>query len=51
MRAMISENSTPQTQARAFSFFAFSGNVGIFLGPVLGICVTLSRCVPRTNFV
>ncbi|CAL3968237.1 hypothetical protein PZA11_006780 [Diplocarpon coronariae] len=36
IRAMITENSTPRTQARAFSFFAFSGNMGIFLGPVLG---------------
>jgi MFS-type transporter involved in bile tolerance (Atg22 family) len=36
VRAMITENSTPRTQARAFSFFAFSGNVGIFLGPLIG---------------
>ncbi|KAH7381914.1 major facilitator superfamily transporter [Cadophora sp. MPI-SDFR-AT-0126] len=36
VRAMISENSTPRTQARAFSFFAFSGNMGIFLGPLIG---------------
>ncbi|PBP26011.1 major facilitator superfamily transporter [Diplocarpon rosae] len=36
IRAMITENSTPRTQARAFSLFAFSGNMGIFLGPVLG---------------
>ncbi len=33
---MISENSTHRTQARAFSFFAFTGNLGIFLGPILG---------------
>jgi hypothetical protein len=33
---MLSENSTYKTQARAFSWFAFSGNVGIFLGPVIG---------------
>jgi hypothetical protein len=33
---MISEHSTPKTQARAFSFFAFSGNLGIFAGPVIG---------------
>jgi|SRR6266536_3212465 len=37
VRAMITENSTPRTQARAFSFFAFSGNVGIFLGPLIGM--------------
>lgn len=34
---MISENSTAKTQARAFSFFAFSGNLGIFLGPMIGM--------------
>jgi hypothetical protein len=33
---MISENSSPRTQARAFSFFASSGNLGIFLGPFIG---------------
>lgn len=33
---MLSENSTPKTQARAFSLFAFAGNLGIFLGPVIG---------------
>lgn len=33
---MLSENSTANTQARAFSFFAFSGNLGIFLGPLIG---------------
>jgi hypothetical protein len=36
IRTMISENSTPKTQARAFSWFAFSGNLGIFLGPLIG---------------
>lgn len=36
IRTMISEHSTPKTQARAFSFFAFSGNLGIFLGPLIG---------------
>lgn len=33
---MLSENSTPKTQARAFSLFAFSGNLGLFLGPIIG---------------
>jgi len=28
IRTMIGEHSTPSTQARAFSFFAFSGNLG-----------------------
>jgi hypothetical protein len=36
VRAMITENSTKETQARAFSVFAFSGNLGIFLGPMIG---------------
>lgn len=36
IRTMISENSTPKTQARAFSWFAFTGNLGIFIGPLLG---------------
>jgi MFS family permease len=33
---MFSELSTPKTQARAFSYFAFAGNIGIFLGPLIG---------------
>lgn len=36
IRAMLTELSTPRTQARAFSYFAFAGNLGIFLGPVIG---------------
>ncbi|KAK2002581.1 major facilitator superfamily transporter [Colletotrichum falcatum] len=36
MRTMIAEHSTAKTQARAFSWFAFSGNLGIFIGPLLG---------------
>jgi MFS family permease len=36
IRTMVAEHSTPTTQARAFSWFAFSGNLGIFLGPLLG---------------
>jgi MFS family permease len=36
LRAMFTENSTKHTQARAFSYFAFAGNLGIFLGPLLG---------------
>ncbi|EHY51962.1 hypothetical protein HRR83_003476 [Exophiala dermatitidis] len=36
IRTMITENSTQKTQARAFSFFAFTGNLGIFLGPLIG---------------
>ncbi|KAF7563994.1 hypothetical protein G7046_g122 [Stylonectria norvegica] len=36
IRTMIAEHSTPETQARAFSWFAFAGNLGIFIGPILG---------------
>lgn len=36
IRAMIAEHSTPRTQARAFSWFAFSGNIGLFIGPLIG---------------
>lgn len=37
IRSMITENSTAKTQARAFSFFAFAGNLGIFIGPLIGM--------------
>jgi MFS family permease len=36
IRTMIAENSTPKTQAKAFSWFSIGGNLGIFLGPVVG---------------
>ena len=36
IRTMISEHSTSATQARAFSWFAFAGNFGMFVGPLLG---------------
>lgn len=36
LRAMINEHSTAKTQARAFSWFAFSSNLGIFFGPLIG---------------
>jgi MFS family permease len=36
VRAMIAENSTKKTQAQAFSYFAFAGNLGLFIGPFLG---------------
>jgi MFS family permease len=45
VRAMFSENSTKHTQARAFSYFAFAGNLGIFLGPLLGKYGYLHWCV------
>jgi len=33
---MISENSTPKTQAMAFSYFSFFRNLGIFAGTLIG---------------
>ncbi|OAA39553.1 Major facilitator superfamily transporter [Beauveria brongniartii RCEF 3172] len=36
IRTMIFDHCTPRTQASAFSWFAFAGNVGIFLGPIIG---------------
>ncbi|KAJ3578789.1 hypothetical protein NPX13_g1771 [Xylaria arbuscula] len=36
IRTMISELSTKQTQATAFSWFAVAGNIGIFIGPLIG---------------
>ena len=36
IRTMIGDHTTPETQAVAFSWFAFAGNIGIFLGPLIG---------------
>ncbi|TLD04817.1 uncharacterized protein PgNI_09365 [Pyricularia grisea] len=36
IRTCLAELSTPGTRARIFSWFAFSGNLGIFLGPLIG---------------
>jgi MFS family permease len=36
IRASITENSTKETQASAFSLFAFYGNIGLFAGTLLG---------------
>ncbi len=36
IRTMLAEHSTPATQARVFSWFAFTGNLGILVGPLLG---------------
>ncbi|KAH6619493.1 major facilitator superfamily domain-containing protein [Chaetomium sp. MPI-SDFR-AT-0129] len=40
IRTMISEHSTSKTQARAFSWFAFAGNLGILFGPLMGGALT-----------
>ncbi|RYP79699.1 hypothetical protein DL769_002817 [Monosporascus sp. CRB-8-3] len=36
IRTMIGEHSTSKTQARSFSRFAFVGNLGIFVGTLIG---------------
>ncbi|OAA74548.1 Major facilitator superfamily transporter [Akanthomyces lecanii RCEF 1005] len=36
IRTMIFDHCTPATQAQAFSWFAFAGNVGILIGPIVG---------------
>ena len=36
IRTMLQELSTKRSQARVMSWFAFSGNLGIFLGPIVG---------------
>ncbi|KAK5117499.1 hypothetical protein LTR85_008884 [Meristemomyces frigidus] len=36
IRTMISENCTKQSQARAFSWYMFTRNLGIFIGPLIG---------------
>ncbi|KAK0731072.1 major facilitator superfamily domain-containing protein [Lasiosphaeris hirsuta] len=36
IRTMLSEHSTSKTQAKAFSWFSFSGNLGILFGPLMG---------------
>ncbi|KAL7934960.1 major facilitator superfamily domain-containing protein [Trichoderma chlorosporum] len=36
IRTMLSDHTTSETQAVAFSWFAFANNIGIFLGPMIG---------------
>ncbi|KAK5136172.1 hypothetical protein LTR08_004009 [Meristemomyces frigidus] len=36
VRTMISENCTRASQARAFSWYMFTKNLGIFIGPLIG---------------
>ena len=36
MRTMLSENTDKGTQAKAFSWYMFARNLGIFLGPIVG---------------
>ncbi|KAM7199319.1 protein zinc induced facilitator-LIKE 1 [Rhypophila sp. PSN 637] len=36
IRSMFSEHSNARNQARAFSWFSFTGNMGILFGPMIG---------------
>lgn len=40
IRTMIAEHSTAETQAKSFSWFAFTGNLGIMIGPLIGGALT-----------
>ncbi|KAH7170132.1 major facilitator superfamily domain-containing protein [Dactylonectria macrodidyma] len=47
VRTMVAEHSTKETQARAYSWFAFSGNIGIFIGPLIGgVCADPAEQYP-----
>ena len=37
VRTMLSENTDKETQGRAFSWYMFTRNLGIFLGPIVGV--------------
>lgn len=37
VRAMLTENTNAKTQARAFSFYMFARNLGILIGPLIGM--------------
>ena len=50
VRTMISEQTTKETQGRAFSWYQFTKNMGIFLGPLIGMlmnCLLKACCITR----
>ncbi|KAE9985138.1 hypothetical protein EG327_004806 [Venturia inaequalis] len=47
IRSMVSELSTKKTQARAYSYFAFSSSLGIFFGPLVGAIANPARQYPK----
>lgn len=51
VRTMISENCTKLSQARAFSWYMFTKNAGIFIGPVIGKRdgMALAHCAPANS--
>lgn len=44
IRAMLSELTTKKTQARAFSWYMFARNIGIFVGSLIGASIYSSSC-------
>ncbi|TID20758.1 putative peptide/nitrate transporter [Venturia nashicola] len=47
IRSMVSELSTKKTQARAYSYFAFASNLGIFFGPLVGALASPAKNYPK----
>ncbi|PYH88740.1 tetracycline-efflux transporter [Aspergillus ellipticus CBS 707.79] len=47
VRVMISENSTPDTQARAFSYFSLANTIGTVVGPLLGGALSRPGVIPQ----
>lgn len=47
VRTMISENCTKRSQARAFSWYMFTRNLGIFIGPLIG--TLQAQCTVNTS--
>lgn len=51
MRTMLSEFSTKKTEARAFSLFAVAGNIGILVGPLMGLQLLFLRIQIRPRLM
>ena len=47
VRTMLSENTTKESQGRAFSWYMFTRNLGIFLGPIVGKFTIFNVCSKR----
>ena len=52
VRTMLSENTTKKTQGRAFSWYMFTRNLGIFIGPLVGMTTLLlqTSTLPLTMY-
>lgn len=49
IRVMLSENCDKAGQARAFSWYMFTRNLGIFLGPLIGACRNMEESEKLTR--